>query len=261
MDGRTCAQLLLLSSLAALGCRSKETAPANPLPSAPNMIDRALNRAPAMPSAPVVYETAADANKPIKPETIAVMADVQVAAAFQADDIEPAERERRLDEARQRFQKALQQDPKNLDAHRGLGRLYTRLGDRDRALQSYKQAMTHHPRNHAIAHEAAMCCGRFEDWQAALELWQHAQSIDPDNRKYPRMIGLAHARLGNYEAGFNSLVKVVSEAEARTVMARELMEAGHAAAAKEQLDLALKIDPNFAPAQQMLGVQQASHGQ
>ena len=52
----------------------------------------------------------------------------------------------------------------------------------------------------------AIRAGRFEDWQSALQLWQHALSVDPDSRKYPRMIGLAQARLGNYEAGFSIIL-------------------------------------------------------
>lgn len=216
---------------------------------------------PGPPKTTVPLEPAHEPKGPLKSETVAVFADLAVEATFNNEDLTPSERDRRLDDARIKFERALQKDPKNLEALKGLGRLYTRLGDRERAAQIYRTACQHHADNPALVHEAAMSFGRFEDWSTAKALWEHALTLDPASRKYPRMIGLAEVRLGNYEAGFAMLMRVCSEAEARTIMARELMDAGQAEAGKQQLDLALKADPAFAPALQMQGVQQAGHQQ
>ena len=270
MEGRPFAQWILLGSAAvAAGCKTTTTPAANPMPQSANnssMIDRAFAKGPPGPMKPVATEPEPEMKGPLKSETVAVLADLAVEAAFNNENLTPAERDRRLDEMRQRYQAALHSDPKNVEALRGLGRLYTRLGDREHAAQIYQTAMQLHPKNAMLAHEAALSYGRFEDWQTALALWQHALTVDPESRKYPRMIGLAQARLGNYEAGFNELIKVCSEAEARTVMARELLDAGQTAAGMQQLELARKADPEFGPAKQMMeqmhgNVQQAGYQQ
>lgn len=258
------ARLLLLAILVstALGCRTTQTNAPPPPPPSGSALARAFGPKVAPPNKPV--EVVKDEPKgPLKSDTVAVFADLQADAAFNNEELAPAERDRRLDEARSKFQKALEQDPKNVEALRGMGRLYTRLGDKERASATYQTALSYHPKNHALTHEAAMAFGRFEDWQTALNLWEHALSLDPANRKYPRMIGLAQVRLGNYEAGFASMVKVCSEAEARTIVARELLDAGQADAGRQQLELALKADPNYTLAQSALtqinGVQPASY--
>jgi tetratricopeptide (TPR) repeat protein len=266
----------MICAVAAVGCRTGAktvtgTTPATQLPQGQgSMLERAFGPKVQMPHGGMPQSPASMAlddgpKGPLKPETIATFAGLEVDAAFANEELSQSDRDRRIDESRMKFQKALSQDPKNLESLRGLGRLYTRLGDKDRAAQYYTTAMQHHPKNHQLAHEAALSFGRFEDWDKALALWQHAQSIDPENRKYPRMIGLACARLGRFEEGFQVLVKVLGEAEARMVMARELMEMGRPNECRQQVELAVKADPNFAPAvnalNQFNGVQQAGYQQ
>jgi tetratricopeptide (TPR) repeat protein len=275
MDGRRCKCGIIIIAvfvLGVMGCKNQQTtASGTPLPpqvqgNASSMIERALSPKPSLPQGPPPQQVeVAKAAGPLKPETVATFAELEVDAAFNLEELAPAERERRIEAARQKFQKALATDPKSLEAHRGLGRLYTRLGDRDKAMGSYQTALQHHPKNHALLHEAALSCGRFEDWTTALQLWQNAAAIDPDNRKYPRLMGLAMVRLGRLEEGFNVMLKVLPEAEARLVIAREMMHTGHADASRQQVELAVKADPSFAPAvnalTQMNSVQQTGFQQ
>src|SRR5947208_9251656 len=85
--------------------------------------------------APVPVEVADRKKKEISPETHVTFAKAQVAAAFQEGQ---ENTDQLLDEARQRFQKVLAKDPKNAEALRGLAELYTRAGDKDKALQTYQ---------------------------------------------------------------------------------------------------------------------------
>ncbi len=264
MDGRRIATLILLA--AAVGCKTTKTTSGIPqATSTGSMLERVFNKTPPGPLkqpeiTPVVEE---ESNAPLRSDTVAMFADLTVNATFNNNELSASERDRRLDDARLKFQKALEQDPKNLESLSGIGRLYTRLGDKERADLVYQEALKLHPKSAQLAHEAALSYGRFEQWPTALALWKHAMSIDPDSRKYSRLIGLAHARMGNYEAGFAAMMKVCSEPEARTMMARELLDAGQPDASRQQLDLALKADPNFAPAQQLMsgGLQQAGYQQ
>jgi Tfp pilus assembly protein PilF len=269
MDGRL---LIVVAGfvVAMAGCRSQDRLSSNmPIPAAAkpgggSMLERAFASKPSMPSAPpMTIEPALERPKgPLKPETVATFAELEVDAVFNNDEFTPAERERRIDAARQKFRLAIQQDPKNLEALRGLGRLYTRLGDREKACQMYATALQHHPKIATLYHEAALCHGRFENWPQAAALWQQALALDPDSRKYPRLIGLASVRQGQFEDGFAWMMKVMPEAEARTVLAREMLEAGHADASRMQLELAVKADPTFAPAVTALsGIQHAGFQQ
>jgi tetratricopeptide (TPR) repeat protein len=273
MEGRRLIVMSAVLALGAVGCKNKQTLPnGQPLPAAvqgstSNMVERALAPKGFVPQAPPAapQPDVVRSNAPLKPETVAAFGELEVDAAFSIEELTPSERENRIEAARQKFVKALATDPKNVEAHRGLGRLYTRLGDRDRAAQAYAAALQHHPKNATLLHEAALSSGRFEEWEQALRLWQTAASFDPDNRKYPRMIGLACVRLGRFDDGFNVLLKVMPEAEARLVVARELMHTGNADGCRQQVELAVKADPTFAPAvnalAQMNGVQQTGFTQ
>lgn len=264
MDGCRFRTVIVLGALVlAAGCRnSKQQVAAAPGMPAPSLRERVMGTSPPGPhNIQTMAALESEPSGPVKPETVAVFADLTVETTFNNENLTPHERDRRLDEARLRFEKALQLDPKNMEALRGLGRLYTRLGDKERATQAYQAAVKHHSQNHTLAHEAAMCHGRFEDWPAALKLWQHALSLDPASRKYPRMIGLAQARLGDYESAFASLMKVCTEAEARTIMARELLDQQKPDIAMQQVEMALRLEPTYLPALELRGVQAAGYEQ
>src|SRR5438045_753219 len=127
MDGRRFGKWWLSACLAAgaLGCNRNAVQPPLTQQIQPAQSSGSgLARSPwggsrAQPAGAV--EAAADTAKkgPPKPETTVALADVQLAAAF--DEKTPqADREGLLDAARQGYQKALQQDPKNKAAMLGV---------------------------------------------------------------------------------------------------------------------------------------------
>ena len=193
---------------------------------------------------------------PLKPESIAhiasELADGAVDSAFVGEETSSADRDRILDEARQKYQAALKADPKNAQALRGLARLYTRVGDRERAVGSYRELMQNYPKDHKAAYEFALALARFEDWNGATAACQHAIGGDPENRRYKRTLGVCMAQAGNFEGGFDAMLSVMPEAEARYTMAKLLADSEKPDAARQQLQLAAKADPNFAPAKEWL---------
>ncbi|QEL13217.1 tetratricopeptide repeat protein [Limnoglobus roseus] len=191
---------------------------------------------------------------PIKPDTIAALANAQVGAAFdfQQDGQVNPNLDRMTDEARMKFQKALEADPKNKDALLGLARLYTRLGDRERAVGTLQTLLKHHPDDHKTAYELALTHARFEDWTGGMAACQRALSGDPENRRYQKTLGILTARSGDLEKGFDTLARVTSEAEARFTMAKLLQDMDRPELAHQQLQLAVKADPTYTPAQEWL---------
>ncbi len=258
-----------LATLSAVGCKTTRTPVPNgaltsglptPNDARPSMVSRMLNPTPAAPGPvkeAVISEALAQAGRqrgPIKPETTVAFADLQVEAAFggEEDSSSNQERDKLLDEARHKYQRALSADPKNVEAMRGLARLYTRIGDRQRAAQMYAQLIQLAPTDHKMIYESALSHARFDDWQQATEVCRQAITADPENRRYQRTYGTCLARSGQFEPGFEAMMNVMSEAEARTTMGKIFADNDQHDAAKQQFQLAAAADPTFTAARDAL---------
>jgi tetratricopeptide (TPR) repeat protein len=261
MDGRRWKQWALAGAMAAaVGCKSGPTATSG-MPAPPQLgggsgfsLFRPKPPGPVPPPAeqPISAVELARKKGPLRPETIAAFADAQVDAAFANDEASSADTGRALDEARLKYQKALERDPKNYDAMRGLARLYTRIGDRDQALATYAALVRQYPQDHKAAYEQSLAHARFEDWDGATAACRRALTLDPQSLRYTRTLGVCLARTGRPQEGFDLLAKVMPEAEARTAMAKVFADGGQADLARQQLELAVKADPAFAAAKNLL---------
>ena len=261
MDGRRRNLWIVAGVLAAtVGCRSTPQTSGQPVgqPAGGSSLSRMFQPKPPGPHLQKPVDAAiinAARKTPLKPESIAhiasELADGAVDSAF-VEESTSADRDRILDEARQKYQAALKADPKNAQALRGLARLYTRVGDRERAVGSYRELMQNYPKDHKAAYEFALALARFEDWNGATAACQHAIGGDPENRRYKRTLGVCMAQAGNFEGGFDAMLSVMPEAEARYTMAKLLADSEKPDAARQQLQLAAKADPNFAPAKEWL---------
>src|SRR5438128_597050 len=131
MDGRKSALLFLGLALGCTGCvttNEKKT------------IVRSVDD-PAPFSTPVKEE----AKKPAPPRVLLAMAERRQREADAAKD-RPEAQARMRDEARRAYQELLKAEPGNTDGCRGLARIYTSMGDYDRAADTYKKALAKHPR-------------------------------------------------------------------------------------------------------------------
>jgi tetratricopeptide (TPR) repeat protein len=220
------------------------------------------------PSMPV--EVAPETSKkPASAESLVALANVQLDAALD-DKTVAGSKEGLLDMARKGYQKALQHNPKNKAAMRGMAEFYARTGDREKAVEMYKKCLTLYPEAE-IAHDVAVAHARWKDWTGAVAWCEYALKIDPENRTVKKTLGFSQAFAGKWDAAFATLCQIMPEAQARHNLAGLLDQMGQAAACKMQLQLAVKADPNFAPAQAFLaeldrprdsdGVQQASDSQ
>ena len=266
MDGRRWKTLAVASLLSAgVGCsgtgKKDLTSGATPPPAAAggNAISRAFAPKPPganapkfQPGEPAVAE--ADRKKPLKAETKVAFTQAQVKAAFdfQEDGVANPDFARMADDARMKYQKILEADPKNKDALQGLAELYTRLGDREHALAVHQTILKHYPADHKAAYGMALVCARFEDWPGGVAACQKALGGDPENRRYQKTLGILIARTGDLEKGFDTMARVTPEAEARFTMAKLLQDMDRPELAQQQLQLAVKADPTYIPAQEWL---------
>ncbi len=178
-----------------------------------------------------------------KPETLNAVGEAELEAAFD-DTRSGADRDQLIDVARQRYESTLKQDPKNRDALLGLGKLYTWAGDHGRAMQWYTEATRQHPKDRDIALAVVKCHIRFQDWESACKACEAAVAADPDNRHFTKTLGYCQARVNRWDDAFGTLMKIMSESEARTFLGQTLIALGRVPEGQQQLQTAVTADPN-----------------
>jgi tetratricopeptide (TPR) repeat protein len=224
----------------------------------PSLIESAFGRlprsnpaVPQVPSEPVAVKPARKPNEPLKPETLVAMGDSKLERAFM-EGTTSVERDAFLDAARHDYQQALNRSPKNEAALLGLAKLYAKSGDRTRAVETFQTAIDNNPRNHALVHQMAAIQVQFADWAGAVAACQTALRLDPENRTYHKTLGYCQAQLGQWDEAFDTLCKVMPEAQARYFLGRVLVDHGQLDQAKKQIQAALTLDPQYNLARQTL---------
>ena len=104
-----------------------------------------------------------------------------------------------LDQARERFERALQIDPEELDASYQLGRIARHQKRYADAIQNFEQVVARNPAHsqHEIWREVAatyIAAGQFEDARTALNQFLEHRPSDPEGLY---LMGRAHAGLGH----------------------------------------------------------------
>lgn len=189
--------------------------------------------------------------QPFKPETDIAIADVELEAAFD-ETRSGTDRDRIIDVARQRFQHALQKDPRNKGALLGLAKLYTWADDKERAVGMYQEALKHHPKDPEVAFALMRAQVRFKDWAGACKACEMAMAIDPENRTFRKAYGSVLAKAERWDESFDNLLMVMNESEARTHLGRMLIDSGRVPEGQQQLQAALSKNPQNETAQRVL---------
>ncbi len=190
-------------------------------------------------------------NKPASADAIVAISDVRLDAAFDEKTV-PGSKEAMLDLAREGYQKALKQEPKNKSALLGIARFYAKIGEKEKAVEAYKKYLAMYPNDASAAHEIAMVHARWKDWTGACAWCESTLKIDPENRNVKKTFGFCLARAGKRDEALAMLCQIMPEAQARHNLAGLLDHMGHVDASKQQLQLAVKADPNYAPARDFL---------
>lgn len=207
-------------------------------------------------AAHVVVEKAdkPDKNKPRRmpqPATCVMMADLRLDFAGKPD-CAPADRERLYDEALRAYQQAVKLDPGYVDGYLGLGRLYQKLEEFDKAVATFETGLQAVPKSSKLWFELGICHARRKAWEPALTGLRNASELDPDNHYYTNMVGFCLARAGRFDESYQHFAKAQGEARAHYNVARMLHHVGRDAEARDHLVLALKAKSDFGPAGRLL---------
>ena len=173
------------------------------------------------------------------------------AAALKATTVE---RDQMLDGARQGYLRALKVDPKSREAHIGLARLYTSIGDKTNAIAMQKAATEHYPSDHELHHRLAATYIQFQEPALAAQSTQNALQYDPDNRVYLKTLALCQGQMDDWQAAFGTLVgkNVMAEPAARYFLGRALIDMGRMEEGKAQIETAASMDEKYTQPKQFL---------
>ena len=156
------------------------------------------------------------------------------------------------DQARQAYQRAIEIDPNCLDAYKHLGRLYTKIGDFERALDVYRKVLNKHPKEASVWYDLGVCQHRRKDFVESARCFQRAVDIDPERPEYLKKLGLTLAWLGQTEQALPYLTRAQGAALAHYNIAGLLVGRGQRDLAEHHLRLALRENPNLEPARELL---------
>jgi tetratricopeptide (TPR) repeat protein len=163
-----------------------------------------------------------------------------------------AERGAMRAQARVAYEQALQIDSQCVPAYLGLAHLDSAQGEQARALEAYEKVLNVNP-NLAVAwYEMGMCFTRLREWEQARQHLEKALSLERENRQYTTTLGFCLAHMGLYEDSLAVFLKVTGKAEAHYKVARMALHLKYDDVCLDFLHRALRENPDFAPAQQLL---------
>jgi tetratricopeptide (TPR) repeat protein len=188
---------------------------------------------------------------PAKPETEVAIASLRLANAM-AESTPDGDRAGLLDLARHGYQKALQKDPKNKAALLGLAQYYIKVNEREKAMETYQKYLAIYPNDRDVIYDVARMFTKWQDWNNAVAWCDKALKTDPENLTYRKTKAFCLACSGQWEDAFAVFLKIMPEAQARYNIARVLEDQNHPDAARQQLQIALQVDPNNSDARDLL---------
>jgi tetratricopeptide (TPR) repeat protein len=245
MDGRRCTFLALALSLGLCGCT-------------PNQMKTAAIEAPPPPPKFEKYEYDEPvslnpfASKPKRePKLELAMAFYREQKAVGLKD-NPEQQFRELDDARKIYQEILVYDNKNIEAYRGLGRIYIAQRDFDRAVATYQKAMELHPKSAQLHADVSVVYSKQNDFATAIQKLNKAREMEPENREVLKMLGVNQVCAGQVELGVESLSRASSRAAAHYYVARLFDRMNQPDHARQHAQMALNNNPDFGDARAFL---------
>lgn len=163
--------------------------------------------------------------------------------------------------AREAYQKALEHDPKSVEALLGLARLDQLAGRPEEAERHLQRAQQLHPQEPLVFAGWGEFYAAQEKWPQAIERYQQAIRLAPDEPLFKHQLGVAQVKSGAISQGLASFTAAVGEAEAHYNVGVLLYQQGRVVEAEQHLQRALALKPELAPASKMLAkIQQQRSG-
>jgi Tfp pilus assembly protein PilF len=164
----------------------------------------------------------------------------------------PEQQDELREKARLEYLQALRQEPNNGSAQLGLARLYFDMNNHDQSVAAYQKALKQDPKNVTALYELGMVYARSKEWEPALTHLKAAYTIDPMNKQCATTYGHCLARAGHIDEALTVYRQTMGEALAHYNLARMLHHMNQVDLCRQQLDMALRADPQLSEARELL---------
>jgi Tfp pilus assembly protein PilF len=156
----------------------------------------------------------------------------------------------------EKYQKAVETQPEDEDAHFNLGIALARAGKTEEAKKAYERALEIFPDYSEVHNNLGNLLMKEGKFPEAIEHFKKSLATMPDNSSAHNNYGTALARQGNVNEAVTHFAEAVrlkpDFLQARVNLANAYAGLRRTQEAAEQLAVVLKIDPNFQPAQRAL---------
>jgi len=160
--------------------------------------------------------------------------------------------------ALQFFKQAIEKDPKNTMAWKGLGYCHVGLNDPQAAIKAYQQAIKTDPTDPALHFNLANYYIELGRQQEAIDSYQQVTSLNPKFEPAYFRLGVIYTQLNRLDEGkaaFEMVIKLNPDAApAYYNIGIALTKLGHYHEARNANKEVLRIKPDFAPAYYNMGL-------
>lgn len=163
-----------------------------------------------------------------------------------------SEKQGAIPAAKQQYEKALQLDPRDVNALLAFARFQDRQGNGDEALRLYQQAQAVAPTNTTVLNDLGLFHARRGNTGESLEMLQQAVRLDPRNVRYRNNLAAALIESRRVAEAIDVLRAVHPEATALFNAAYLLSLKNETQQSAALLEQSLRIDPSLVAAQDML---------
>lgn len=164
-------------------------------------------------------------------------------------------------EAESHYQKVIAEQPQNIEAIVGLGRVQQATARIDLAEQSFHKALRIDPRSACALHGLGQFYGARDRWDEAVELLNKAVVESPNERAYRYDLAVALVRTDNVESALPHFIRTVGDAEAHYNVGLILHQQGKLVESEQQFRMALSRKPDLEQAQYWLNTVMREQGQ
>jgi tetratricopeptide (TPR) repeat protein len=162
------------------------------------------------------------------------------------------ENQGKIPEAEAQYQKALEASATDLNALVGLARLHDRQGRWQEAVSLYQKALKAHPTSGLLQNDLGLCYARQKQFEPSLLALRKAVELQPANSKYRNNLAAVLVETGQIDEAVKHLTVHNSPAVAHYNIGYLLEQRGRPADALRHCQQALALDPDLAPARQMV---------